>query len=163
LDGSHELSPALTGVTLSNGMDWSPDSRLFYYVDSATQRLDCFDFDLNSGNIGNRRVLVDLAGSDVFIDGMTVDAEGGIWLAVHGLETSCVQRYSASGKLEEVLPLPVLGITSCTFGGALLDVLFVTTKRVGLSASELSENPMSGGIFRCKPGAVGLPPNPYRG
>src|SRR5262249_1927885 len=83
LDPDYRVTRVLTNLTLSNGLDWSPDNRRMYYIDSRTQRVDAFDFDLTQGTLGERRTLVDLPREVGLPDGMTVDAEGGVWVALH--------------------------------------------------------------------------------
>jgi sugar lactone lactonase YvrE len=117
-----ELTTLLTGVGMSNGLDWSPDGTRFYYVDSLTQRLDVFDYD---GEISNRRELVSIDSDDGIPDGLAVDDEGGIWLALHG--GACVRRYAPDGTLEHELAIPARNVTSCCFGGDDGRLLFVTT------------------------------------
>ena len=157
----HRLDPAgavevvLSGVTVSNGLEWSPDGSLAYYDDTATQRVDVFDYDQRSG-LSGRRTLVDVAPENP--DGLTVDAEGGVWVALAG--GGAVRRYTPDGRLDEVIEVPARLVTACTFGGAGLDELFITTSREGL---EPGQDPLAGALFRCVPGVVGVPVREYAG
>ncbi len=161
LDPDHQAHQMLTGVTLSNGLGWSPDDRFFYYVDTTTQRLDVFDFDRDSGAISNRRLLAEIPAELGFPDGLTVDADGYIWLAVWG--GWCVRRYAPDGTLDRVVKFPVSQISSCTFGGPDLTDLYVTSATQTLSPEARAAEPHAGALFRYSPGVKGLPPNSYRG
>jgi sugar lactone lactonase YvrE len=154
LDPDGSVTQLLDGVGLSNGVDWSPDGRTLYYVDSLTHRVDAFDFDPATGEISNRRMLVDL--DDSVPDGLTVDADGCLWVAVYGRWKVC--RYSPDGELVSELELPTRRITSCTFGGAGLDVLFVTS-----AARPGRDDALAGAVFETRPGATGRQPNRFAG
>jgi len=150
------------GISLSNGMDWSPDGQTFYYVDSLSGGIDAFAFDLERGALGSRRRIVELGIQPEvgFVDGLCVDTDGGIWAAVWGAAE--VRRYSPSGELDTVVRVPVTQPTSCVFAGEELDMLFITSARRGLSPDELANQPHAGSVFCCRPGPTGLPPNPCR-
>jgi sugar lactone lactonase YvrE len=161
LDPDGRLRRILEGVSLSNGMDWSPDGRTFYYIDSRSGGIDAFAFDLAGGTLGSRRRVVDLglppeAG---FADGMCVDTDGGLWTAVWG--TGEVRRYTPAGELDRIVRLPVTQPTSCVFAGDALHVLVVTTARRGLPIEELERQPHAGSVFCFTPGPAGLPPHPF--
>ena len=163
----YRLSPAgdvarvLDSVTISNGIDWSPDGATMYYVDTASQRLDAFDFDRQSGGITARRRIVDIDPADGAPDGLCVDSEGHIWVAFW--DGRAVRRYHPEGRLELAIEIPASRVTSCTFGGHALDELFITTARYGLSPTQLRDEPAAGGIFRCRPGVIGQPPRRFLG
>ncbi len=153
LDTDLSVTEIFTGLGISNGLGWSPDNRLMYYIDSLAYRVDVLDYDPDSGRLGERRPFVTLGSGDVMPDGMAVDAEGGIWVAVWG--GSVVQRYDAGGRLTGVVRLPAANVTSCAFGGPGLDRLYITTAAgPGRSA---------GSLFTCPAGVPGLPTYPYRG
>jgi sugar lactone lactonase YvrE len=122
-DGS--LERVLDEVTLSNGIGWTRDDTRMYYIDSPVQRVDLFDFELASGRVDDRRPFVSIDESDGIPDGLTVDDEGGVWVALYG--GSCVHRYDESGQLDAVLEVPAKNVTSCCFGGGDGRSLFVTT------------------------------------
>ncbi len=155
LDPDGRVATVLGDLTISNGLEWSPDGQLAYYVDSATGRIDVMD---DEGDVGltHRRPFVTVEGGSP--DGLTVDAEGGIWVAIWG--GKAVQRFTPEGVLSEVIELPVTQVTACTFGGADLDELFITTSREGLPASE---EPAAGSLFHVRPGIAGLPVRSFAG
>jgi sugar lactone lactonase YvrE len=162
VDSDFRVTRALADVTLSNGLDWTADNRTMYYVDSPTQGIDAFDFDLSSGSLTNRRRLISVPAAEGLPDGMTVDADGGIWLALHGSGT--VRRYLPSGEVDRVIRLPGAKlITSCAFGGADLGDLYITSMTYGFSAQELADQPNAGSIFRCRPGVKGRLPHRFAG
>jgi sugar lactone lactonase YvrE len=161
LDPDGRVHVMLREVTISNGLDWSLDGRRMYYVDSPTQRIDVFDFDVEAGLLSNRRPLVNVPAEKGLPDGLTVDAEGFLWLALWG--GGALHRYSPEGVLDLELPLPVTHPTSCTFGGPDLRDLYITTARTALSAAERARQPQAGGVFRCRPAVGGRPANSYRG
>jgi sugar lactone lactonase YvrE len=162
LETDGQVRRVLDGVSLSNGLDWSPDGRTFYYVDSLAGGIDAFEFDLSSGALSGRRRVVELGfPAEVgFVDGICVDADGGLWAAIWGLGE--VRRYTPDGELDASIRLPVSQPTSCVFAGDALDVLVITSARRGLSGDELERQPHAGSVFRCRPGPTGLPPNPCR-
>ena len=131
-----------------------------YYVDSLTQRLDRFDFDLASGAVANRRTLATIASADGSPDGLAVDAEGAIWLALWG--GSSLRRYLPDGTLDRVLPVPVTYPTTCAFGGPDLGDLFITSATIKMTAEERRRQPLAGSILRCRPGVAGKPACTYR-
>jgi sugar lactone lactonase YvrE len=149
----------LTGVSISNGIDWSLDHRLMYYVDSPTHRIDVFDFDPAAGAIANRRTFTSVPEDAGFPDGLTVDAAGFVWVALWG--GGALHRYDPDGALERAVPLPVTHPTSCAFGGPALDELYVTSARVSLTPEERARQPQAGGVFRLRPGVVGRLPNVF--
>jgi sugar lactone lactonase YvrE len=142
------------GLTISNGLDWSPDGRTFYLTDSPEKRIHAYDFDPAAGTISNRRVLIETSGDPV-PDGLTVDSEGFIWSALW--EGGEIVRYSASGREVGRVALPVPLTTSCTFGGEGLRDLYVTSASVGLSQDEVDEAAASGDVFVLRNAGTGLP------
>jgi sugar lactone lactonase YvrE len=152
-DGS--LTALLTGITVSNGLGWSPDQLLLYYVDSPTRRIDVLRYDPEVGGIGDRRPFADLSDVSGVPDGLTVDAEGHVWVALHG--GGSLRRYAPDGSLDAVITLPVTHPTSCAFGGDGLRDLFVTTACRDLSSDQLAAQPMAGRLLRFTPGVTGQP------
>jgi sugar lactone lactonase YvrE len=152
-DGSVDV--VLDDVAVSNGTGWSPDGRLMYYIDSPTRRVDVFDH--ADGRITGRRTLAEIEESAGFPDGLTVDAEGCVWVALW--QGSAVRRYTPDGELDRVIELPVPLVTACAFGGADLSDLYITTARVGLT-----EPPALAGSLFVVPGAgKGLAHPPFAG
>jgi sugar lactone lactonase YvrE len=154
LDPDGSVRVVLEGVTVSNGLDWSPDGSLAYYNDTDTHRTDVFDYDIHSG-LSGRRPFAEIPGRP---DGLTVDAEAGVWVALS--DGGQVRRYTSEGALDAVIELPVTKVTACTFGGTHLDQLFITTSREGLAASA---EPQAGSLFRAVPGVTGLPVRDFAG
>lgn len=144
-----------SGITVSNGMDWSPDKSIFYFVDTVPGLIYAYDFEPGSGMLSNRRIFAEVPESEGRPDGLCVDAEGGVWCAIW--DGWRVNRYAPDGSLERVIDMPVPRPTSVVFGGADLSRLFITTARTRLPSSVLSDAPLSGGLFSCTPGPLGLP------
>lgn len=162
LDG--RVTRALGGVSISNGMDWSPDGTLMYYIDTLKFTVDVFDFDVSAGIASNRRTLIRFPESrDPLIgpDGMCVDSLGFLWIAMWG--GASVLRYSPEGSPTGKVHLPVTNVTSCTFGGNDLGDLYITTASLGLTPEELRTQPLAGALFSCRPGVTGREPNVFRG
>ena len=154
LDPDGSVRVVLDGLTISNGLDWSPDGSLAYYNDTDTQRTDVFDYDAEAGLTGRRPFAEGPGGPD----GLTVDAEGGVWIALS--DGGRVLRFAPEGTLDAVVELPVTKVTACTFGGPNLDELFITTSRENLQAS--AEQP-AGSLFRVFPGVRGRPVREFDG
>lgn len=144
-------------VTTSNGIGWSPDGMQAYYVDTATQTIALFDHDPEHG-LTNHRTWATVDADLGSPDGLCVDSEGGVWVALN--KGSAVHRYAPDGTLSERIEVPVRQVTSCTFGGPDLDRLYVTTSRENLSDDE---EPAAGSIYLAEPGVRGLPPLPFAG
>jgi sugar lactone lactonase YvrE len=127
--GGGTVEAVLDDVAVSNGTGWSPDGRLMYYIDSPTRRVDVFDY--ADGRISGRRTLAVIEEAAGFPDGLTVDAEGCVWVALW--QGSAVRRYTPGGELDRVIELPVPLVTACAFGGPDLTDLYITTARTGLT------------------------------
>ncbi|MBO9610371.1 MAG: SMP-30/gluconolactonase/LRE family protein [Paenibacillaceae bacterium] len=161
LDRDHTCRKLYEGVGISNGMDWSPDRKTMYYIDSMSQQVMCFTFDLSGGAISDPRVLIDFKDEQGLPDGMTVDEEGKLWIAHwDGWQVSRWDPHS--GKKIATIAVPAARVTSCAFGGEKYDTLYITTATVGLSDEQLLHQPHAGGIFAIKPGVCGMPSVPYR-
>lgn len=156
-DADGTIAAVLTGVTVSNGVAWSPDGGSMYYIDSVTQRVDVFDYDTASGTPGRRRPLARVDPERGMPDGLALDDEGGLWVALwHG---AAVHRYGPDGRLDAVVELPVELVTACAFGGPAMDQLYITTSREGLAAAD----PAAGALFAVRPGVRGLPCTSFAG
>ncbi len=153
LDPDHGVTRVLAGVSISNGIGWSPDESRMYYIDSLTYAVDVLDYDAASGAIGNRRVFASAGGDRVMPDGLTVDADGCVWVALWG--GGALLRYRPDGRLEQTLQIPAAHVTSCAFGGPGLDTLYITTAA--------GPGTCAGALLACRPGATGLPAHPFRG
>ena len=146
-------SRVLTGVTIPNGIGWSPDDRTMYFTDSAQGTIVAFDFESESGEVGSPNGFASIDAADGVPDGLTVDAEGYIW-SVHWGGWR-VTRYNPEGAIDRVITLPVPRPTSCVFGGELLDRLYVTSASIGLLPEQLAKAPLSGGVFELNVGICG--------
>ena len=142
-------------ATQSNGIAWSPDGGRMYFIDSATQGVDVFDFDVGAGAASNRRRLVTIERAHGVPDGMTTDSRGNLWVACFG--GAAVRCYSPAGALLDEILFPVTQVTSCAFGGPDLADLYVTSAAYRLSAVQLKKEPHAGATFVCRPGALGMP------
>ena len=156
LDPDLRVTRVLPGIFVSNGIGWAPDDSLLYHVDSPRQRIDVYEFDSERGALGGRRAVIPVAAELGRPDGLAVDAEGGVWIALWG--GGAVQRFTPGGTLNERIELPVANVTSCCFGGTDLATLFVTT-----AARGAAHEPLAGALFACRPGVRGLPATPFAG
>jgi len=155
LDSAGTLTTVLKGVTVSNGLGWSPDGTRMYYVDSPTKRVDVFDYDPSRGEASGRRPFADLSAFEGIPDGLTVDADGCVWVAIWG--GGVLRRLAPDGTQDAVLQVPVSQPTSCAFGGPGMTDLYVTTAKIGLTEEQLKAQPLAGRLLRLHPGPVGLP------
>lgn len=146
----------LEGVTVSNGLEWSPDGSLVYYSDTATGKVAVFDFDPDEG-LRNPRVLVELPDGGR-PDGLTVDSEGCVWVAV--VNAGAIHRYLSDGTLDGVIDVPAGKITACTFGGENLDRLYITTSQENV---DTSADPLAGALFVAEVDVTGLPLREFAG
>ena len=161
LDPDGHVHTMLRHVSISNGLDWSDDGRTMYFVDSPTQSVDVFDFEMATGAIANRRTLIRVGQVHGTPDGLTLDADGYLWVTLwSGGE---VRRYAPDGSLAAVIRVPTAYPTSCAFGGPDLRDLYITTATVKLSDPDRAEQPAAGGLFRARPGPTGRPPNRFKG
>jgi sugar lactone lactonase YvrE len=159
IDTDGTVTSVLTGLSISNGLGWSPDAEQMYFVDSPTQRIDVLDFDLATGTVNNRRPFALIADTPGVPDGLTIDAEGGIWVALWG--GAQVRRYAPDGRVTDIVDLPVDQPTSCTFGGDAGDILYITTARLGLTDEQLTASPLAGSVLACRPGYRGHPAHSF--
>jgi sugar lactone lactonase YvrE len=157
LDPDLSVRVVLEGVTISNGLEWSPDGSRAYYNDTPTQRVALFDYDSESGLTG-LRTFVEIPEETGHPDGLTVDSAGGVWVALNG--GGAVHRYAPDGELDEVVEVSPRQVTACTLGGPGLKDLFITTSREGLAEDE---EPLAGSLFRASVGTAGLPVREFAG
>jgi sugar lactone lactonase YvrE len=147
---------------VSNGIDWSPDDTRMYFVDSPTRRIDMLDYDIATGEATSRRPFFELA-DDLpgMPDGLCVDAEGGVWVALWG--GSRVLGISPEGAVHTQIDLPASQVTSCAFGGDGLRTLFITSAAIGLDDAGRAAEPQAGGLFASDVGVAGLATTPFSG
>jgi sugar lactone lactonase YvrE len=158
LDPDGTVSEVFGGVTISNGVAWNADGDTMFYIDTPTHRVDVFDYDPDAGTPSGRRPLVHVDPGHGAPDGMALDAEGGLWVAIH--RGRAVHRYTPEGKLDQVVELPPSQVTACAFGGPGLDELYITTSRENLPDGA---EPQAGAIFHVTPGVRGLPLGTFAG
>jgi sugar lactone lactonase YvrE len=155
LDRDLTVHKMVDGVTNSNGIVWTADHQTMYYIDTPTRQVSAFDFDPQRGAIANRRPAVEIPEDLGWPDGMAIDAEDKLWIAQWG--GACVARFDpASGALLGKVEVPAKQVTSCAFGGPDLDELYITTARKGLDEPALAQQPLAGGLFKARPGVVGV-------
>jgi sugar lactone lactonase YvrE len=157
--GSTGIETVFGGATISNGLGWSPDRRNMYYVDSGPATLSVFDVD-DAGEISDRRALVQFDKREGDPDGLCVDADGAIWVAVWGGYQ--VRRYSPEGEQLAQVHLSTAQPSSCAIGGANGTTLYITTAREDMSEATLSAEPDAGRLFCVDVGVRGLPIASYR-
>jgi sugar lactone lactonase YvrE len=152
LDGDR-LTSVVEDITCANGLAFSPDGRRLYLTDSPTGRCEVWDLDPATGEASNRRTFFELSPGEGFVDGATVDAEGGYWATI--VYGGALRRYTPDGKLDVEVRLPFENPTKVAFGGEGLDTLYVTTTAEALGDLKVSK--LNGGVFAFKPGVAGCP------
>lgn len=158
LDADRSVHPVLAGVTISNGVQWHADGRSVYYNDTPTGRVDRYAFDPGAGSFGERSTFAVIEEGEGAPDGMAIDEQGGVWVALWG--GGAVHRYDGDGRLTEVVELPVQDVTSCTFGGDGRRTLFITTSRQTKGEQAEAE---AGAVFAFEAGVAGAPQYAYAG
>ncbi|MBW3536952.1 MAG: SMP-30/gluconolactonase/LRE family protein [Actinobacteria bacterium] len=161
LEADRTVRKALGDVTISNGLAWSSDASTMFYIDSAEATVDAFDFDIEAGTLAKRRSIVRVPEPDGIPDGMAIDSEGYLWVALFG--GGAVHRYSSDGRLDTVLTVPAPQVTSCAFAGPDLADLYITTAAHGYTEAERADYPVAGALFRCRPGVAGAAVGAYAG
>jgi sugar lactone lactonase YvrE len=156
------VTKLLSGITISNGLTWSPDHKTFYYTDTPTRQVTAFDYDLATGQIANPRPAVRVPDGLGWPDGMTSDTDGNLWIAMWG-GAQITKWDPRTGRLLDQIPMPVPQPSSCIFGGADLNELYVTSARKGLSQEKLREYPLSGGVFKINTRVTGTPSFQFAG
>ncbi len=136
----------ISNVTISNGMAWSKDGSTFYFIDTPSSEVVAYDYNLSTGQIKNKRVVISIPVAEGYPDGMTIDTEGMLWVAHWGGWQ--VTRWNPNtGEQLFAIPLPAAKITSCCFGGPHLTDLYISSAKVGLSSQEILEQPLAGSLF----------------
>ena len=162
LDVDHSVSKKVEPVSISNGIVWAADSSTMYYIDTVPNTVRAYDYDIDTGNVSNERVAIEHQGGEGHFDGMSIDEEGMVWIAL--FDGWGVQRYNpANGELLRHIRLPVQQTTSCAFGGENLDELYITSAAIGLDDSTLRDQPMAGALIKIDPGVRGVPAFSYGG
>lgn len=162
LDTDLTVHHRMAEVSISNGMAWSLDERTMYYIDSLAHSVSAFDYDKATGEIAHRRDVIHIPHEMGTPDGMTIDIEGMLWVALW--DGSRVCRWNPqTGELLETVVLPVTRPTSCAFGGPDLDILYITSASTRLDEKTLASQPLAGGLFMCHPGVRGLPAGEFAG
>lgn len=149
IDSDGAVTPVDEGYTVANGPALSPDGRTVYHTDSAARTIYAFDIGAD-GSLSAKRVHIRFTEADGYPDGMTCDAEGGLWVC--HWDGGRVSRFRPDGTLDRAIALPVSRVTSCVFAGPDLDRLFITTAAHGRPAE-----PLAGALFECDPAVRGLP------
>lgn len=161
MDSDGSVHTMFDSATISNGLAWSSDKTKMYYVDSPLHRVDVFDYDNATGNISNRRTAIRIPDDLGDPDGMCIDANDTLWIALWG--SNAVGRFDPiNGKLLEKVKVPAPQISSCTFGGEQLDTLYITSARENMSETQLTEHPSSGGLFAVKTPYKGVPAHLFK-
>ena len=157
-DGS--LQKKLNDISISNGICWSKDNRTMYYIDSYAYDIKAYDFDLKTGRISGEKVIVVVNEVGYTPDGMAIDEEGMLWVAMWG--GSCIHRYDpVNGSMVGKVEVPAPNVTACAFGGENLKQLVITTARVGLSEDQLRQYPLSGSLFYVNTNVKGIEMNSF--
>jgi sugar lactone lactonase YvrE len=153
LGGGLQAQP--DSAELHNGMAWSADERRYYVAHSYEQKVFAYDFDPDLGSLGQRSLFADIPKATGLPDGAAVDTEGGYWCALHG--GGALRRYTREGAIDRDIQLPVSQPTMCAFGGANLDLLYVTSASDKLSPEQRREEPLAGALLQLTPGFTGIP------
>ncbi len=155
IESKGETTKMLDSITISNGIIWSLDEKTMYYIDTPDQNVKAFDYDKSTGDISNQRVVIEVPESMGFPDGMAIDEEGMLWIALWN--GNAVSRWNPNtGELLSKIEVPAHNVASCAFGGENLDILYITSARVDMTEDELTALPLSGGVFTLKPGVKGV-------
>ena len=161
VEGDGSVRRLLDALSIANGMAWSEDGAHLYYIDSPLRRVDAFDYDLATGAISGRRPHLTFDDRVAKPDGMSIDAEGGLWIAFW--DAAEIRRYGPDRELDVVVHVPATQVTSCAFGGLDLRDLYITTATSGLSAEALAQQPHAGGLFHVRAPVPGVLPHRFAG
>jgi sugar lactone lactonase YvrE len=156
LDPDGTLTTLVTGTRISNGLTWSPDYHTFYFIDTPTRTVMAYDYDLATGQIAHPRPSISVPPAFGWPDGMTSDDEGMLWVAIWA-GAKLTRWDPATGSLLAMVDFPALNVSSCAFGGPDRTDLYVTSARKGMTAGQLAQYPLSGGLFRIRTSLQGLP------
>lgn len=155
LDPDSSVHKMIENVSISNGIVWSLDATKMYYIDTPTQKVMSWDYNQETGEISNPKTAIEIPEEMGSPDGMTIDAEGNVWIALWG--GSAVGCWNPeTGELLRKIEVPAKNVTSCAFGDEDLGTLYITTARQGTSEEELEKFPHAGGLFKTRPGVKGV-------
>lgn len=157
LDSSWQVME--TGLTISNGLGWSPDESTFYLTDSAQHQIYAYNFEVETGKISDRRVLIDLSSEGVEPDGLAIDSQGNIWSALW--DGWCIACFNPAGEEILRIKMPVPRPTCPTFGGSKLTDLYITTASVGLSQKEIKQSITAGDLYCLPTNTPGMPSHQF--
>jgi len=146
----------MDGIRISNGLAWSPDYKIFYYIDTPTREVRAFDYDLESGGVANMRVAFSVPEALGWPDGMTSDTEGNLWIGMWG-GASVTHWNPDTGKLLGQIPVPARNVTCTVFGGADMNELYITSARTGLGDANSTGYRQNGSLFRLRTNVRGMP------
>ena len=162
LDTDLSVHKMLGNIAISNGIVWSHDQKIMYYIDSLANTVRAFDYEIITGDITNERVVVQVHENMGVPDGMAIDANGMLWIAHFG--GSCVRCWdSSTGRILDQIELPTTQITACAFGGEDLSTLYITSAALGLTPSTEEATRLAGSLFSAKPGVKGTPTFAFNG
>jgi len=157
LSAGDKVEKKESDISISNGLAWSLDNKVLYYIDTPTLKVVGYDFDIENGNITNKRTIINVPKEEGFPDGMTIDNEGMLWIA-HWGGWQITRWNPKTGEKIAAIKLPVSNVTSCAFGGESLEDIYITSARKGLSSAELEKQPLAGSLFVIrKSGFIGVP------
>jgi sugar lactone lactonase YvrE len=163
----YSLSPGsppkklLRGLRIANGLAWAPDGKTMYFIDTPTRDVTAFDYDMRTGSAANPRVIIHFEKTFGWPDGMTTDSDGNLWIAMWG--GGRISQWTPAGDLLAQFGVPAKNVTSCAFGGARMNELFITTAIVGMSPAEFRRYPQAGGVFRMETNLTGMPTYEFSG
>lgn len=160
LDGDGSIHSIINDVSISNGLAWSPDESIMYYIDTPTRKINAFDYNKATGEISNRRTVIEVPEGEGAPDGMSIDVEGKLWIAHWGGWQLARWDPDTGQKLDSV-QLPAAQVTSCAFAGPEMNELFITSAHAGLSEQQRAEQPLAGGLFTIKVDVPGVPVAKY--
>ncbi|MDD2381799.1 MAG: SMP-30/gluconolactonase/LRE family protein [Mariniphaga sp.] len=162
LDPNGKVTQMISKVTTSNGIVWSQNQNKMYYIDTPTRKVMAWDYEPETGNISNPKPAVEIPDEMGYPDGMTMDAEGHLWIALwNGSAVGCWNP--ENGELIRKIDIPAKNVTSCAFGDDDLGTLYITTARTGTNEEELKKFPHAGGLFKTRPGVTGVKTNYFKG
>lgn len=157
-DSKGNVKKKIDGVTISNGLVWSSDRTKFYFIDSLTYQVHQYDYDENTGEIQNKKIVISIDKDMGLPDGMAIDEDNHLWVALFG-GSKVIRINPETGEIVFEVVLPVPNITSCAFGGKNLDELYITTANYSMSKEQLEKYPLSGSLFKAKVPFKGVLPN----